>query len=766
MRVGQLPLPSASEGVAALGDRAYVAGGQAGLHCVLLADPAHPVLAGTANTTKYALSIETLRTFANHTLVDVAYVVEGTEGITSYDVTDPARPFSFNQGTTATDGVSLCLVEGADFAAPVTVFLAESWKGVRVFSVDPAQPGLLAYGGVFTGTLGYAKGVAARDGWAYVADDEMGLGVVDARQLLLGAVRLVASHDTPGNALDVALAGDYAFVADGTEGLAVFRVSAGDEPAPVAQVDLAGFSRAIAVRDGICAIAAAGAGVQFLDVSDPEAPVWLGAEPTAYATDVAFTPDGLCLVSDRSEGLVVLGGRGPFADATPPAPVADLAAAALSGSRVELAWHAPGDDRMVGRAAAYEARIAATPIADETAWALATPLPDAPAPADPGDRQTMVAAGLAPETGYHFALRARDEAGNLAALSNDAGATTLPGAVLREPRLEPAAATTAQPVAWTVVYEQTDGLAPLAAEVVVDDGAVTVPLALAAGDYATGATLRAQAVLGHGAHTWSCRVTAPGGEVLTTPVVAGPVVGAVVYTRGSPPQELGRGDDEPAHVVVLGDSVRAWPHEVTQAEWTALGLANPSRFVGPDLPVETVTWRQAAEWCNLRSLEDGLTPAYAIAGESVAWDRGADGWRLPTEAEWEWLCRAGATSSLAGGELTEPRCGLDPVLDGLGWYCGNAGAGTHPVGQKGANAFGLRDVHGNVQEWCWDWYAPYPAGPALDPAGPAEGDRRVVRGGSWYYFARTCRAAARAAWYPASADDVVGLRPVRTLFGQ
>jgi len=765
-RAARLPLPSAVEGVAVIGERAYLAGGQAGLHCVLLDDPAHPQLTATLNTTKYAVSLEAVRVFAGHAARDIAYVVEGTEGVTSYEVTDPAAPVSFNQGSTATDGVSLFIVEGAGFADPVTVYLAESWKGVRVFTVDPADPGLLAYGGVFAGTQGYARGVAVRDGWAYVADDEMGLAVLDARQLILGAVRLVAWHDTPGNAQDVVLDGDHAFVADGTEGLAVFRVNGGDAPVPVAQLDLAGFSRALVVRDGVCALAAAGAGAQFVDVSDPAVPVWLGAEPTTYATDIAFTAAGLCLVTDRADGLIVLAGRGPFRDVTPPARVDDLAAAPLGASRATLTWTATGDDRLVGRATACELRVAATPILDEAAWAAAAAVPDAPAPAAPGEPQTFVVAGLSPVTGYHFALRLRDDAGLLGALSNDAAVTTLSGSSLREAALDRTAGTPATLFAWSVVYENSDGLAPLAAEARVDDGALVLPLQLVAGDYATGALLRAESALARGAHVWAVRVTAPGGVVLETDPVAGPLVGAAVFTRGSPAGEAGRGADEPVHVVVLTDSVAAWPHEVTQGEWTALGLANPSRFAGDQRPVESVTWLQAVQWCNLRSLQDGLTPAYAVGGEAVAWDRDADGWRLPTEAEWEWLCRAGTTTALPGGELAELQCGLDPVLDGLGWYCGNAGPATHEVAGKAPNARGLYDLHGNVQEWCWDWYAGYPAGPVLDPAGPAVGFQRVTRGGDWYYFARACRSAARGARWPDAGDDRLGLRPVRTLFAR
>ena len=189
--------------------------------------------------------------------------------------------------------------------------------------------------------------------------------------------------------------------------------------------------------------------------------------------------------------------------------------------------------------------------------------------------------------------------------------------------------------------------------------------------------------------------------------------------------------------------------------------------------METLTWLQAVQYCNALSLNDGLTAAYDIDGQQVDWNREADGWRLPTEAEWEWLCRAGSTTAFALGPLTERVCNVDPVLDSMGWYCGSTFPGvpsTSNVGQKAANNKGLYDMHGNVWEWCWDWFGDYRVGDldgdgvVLDPVGAAGGTQRVVRGGSWFVGSEDCRSAKRGSHYPDTAENVVGMRVVRTIF--
>jgi formylglycine-generating enzyme required for sulfatase activity len=155
----------------------------------------------------------------------------------------------------------------------------------------------------------------------------------------------------------------------------------------------------------------------------------------------------------------------------------------------------------------------------------------------------------------------------------------------------------------------------------------------------------------------------------------------------------------------------------------------------------------------------------------VSWNQEADGWRLPTEAEWEYLCRARSTTAFANGDITielsqDEQGNPDPNLDRIGWYHGNANHSLHTVSEvsqaKEANSFGLYDMHGNVAEWCWDYYGPYPTGTVFDPTGPETGELRVIRGGHWDAHARDCRSAARGYHYPNSGDDYLGFRVVRT----
>jgi formylglycine-generating enzyme required for sulfatase activity len=186
------------------------------------------------------------------------------------------------------------------------------------------------------------------------------------------------------------------------------------------------------------------------------------------------------------------------------------------------------------------------------------------------------------------------------------------------------------------------------------------------------------------------------------------------FLMGSPDEEVGRDSDEgPQHLVTLSRGFWLAGAPCTQAEWHAVMGTNPSGFKGNDLPVEQVSWRDCREFCKrIRLRFPGLEP------------------RLPTEAEWEYACRAGTTSAYNDGSAcTEPER-KDPALDRLGWFNENSGGKTHQVRQKEANRWGLYDMHGNVREWCEDWYGDYSADDQVDPTGPASGSARVFRGGS------------------------------------
>jgi formylglycine-generating enzyme required for sulfatase activity len=238
---------------------------------------------------------------------------------------------------------------------------------------------------------------------------------------------------------------------------------------------------------------------------------------------------------------------------------------------------------------------------------------------------------------------------------------------------------------------------------------------------------------------------------------------------GSPSGELCSGETQ--HQVTLTRAIYVAATEVTQAQWQATMGWEDSYFDGPNRPVEQTTWFDAVSYCNLRSAAEGLTPVYTITGAAyeeshitsagVTWNPNANGYRLLTEAEWEYACRAGSTGAYCNGDISQCDCGSEPNLDAVGWYCGNSGDQTHDVGTKSPNAWGLYDMHGNVWEWCWDWYEDY-GGSVTDPAGPASGSARVGRGGSWGSGAQYCRSAGRDYGNPGFRSDNLGLRLART----
>ncbi len=220
----------------------------------------------------------------------------------------------------------------------------------------------------------------------------------------------------------------------------------------------------------------------------------------------------------------------------------------------------------------------------------------------------------------------------------------------------------------------------------------------------------------------------------------------------------GREDEAPHWVVV--HSFLMDRDLVSQDCYEAYMGRNPARHKGPDLPVEQVRWSEAAEFCNRSSESEGLTPCYDL--KTGRCDFTANGYRLPTEAEWEYACRAGADTAYPSGD--------DPAtLDDYVWYKGNAGGKTRPVGHKRANAWGLHDMGGNVWQWCNDWYGIYEIGPGdvIAPAGPPTGMTKVLRGGAYDSPAERCRSAYRFKAIPHYQDvcegyNTFGFRRVRS----
>jgi formylglycine-generating enzyme required for sulfatase activity len=251
------------------------------------------------------------------------------------------------------------------------------------------------------------------------------------------------------------------------------------------------------------------------------------------------------------------------------------------------------------------------------------------------------------------------------------------------------------------------------------------------------------------------------------------LIPAGTFTMGSPTDEPGRSPVEIQHQVTLTRAIYVSTYEVTQSEWQSVMGWNESSFQGPNRPVEEVTWFDAVKYCNERSAREDKRLVYTITGvrtsgnhitaATVTANWNASGYRLLTEAEWEYACRASSTTAFCNGPIThaDHDCGDDPGLDLVGWYCGNAGHTTHDVGGKASNDWGLQDMHGNVLEWCWDLYELYPAGPITDPVGPASGWVRVFRGGGWNHYAPYCRSALRSFITPDHFDFYIGLRVAR-----
>jgi len=227
----------------------------------------------------------------------------------------------------------------------------------------------------------------------------------------------------------------------------------------------------------------------------------------------------------------------------------------------------------------------------------------------------------------------------------------------------------------------------------------------------------------------------------------------------------------PAHEVTLTEGFWMGIHPVTQDQWEALMPWNPSHFNGNShRPVESVTWFDAVNFANALSEDLGLDPVYditvitggngsQITDATVTADFSRNGFRLPTNAEWERAARAGTTTHWSFGD--------NPAdLHYYAWYTGNSGGMTHPVGTKRPNAWGLYDMHGNVWEWAWNWFTDYTATPETDPRGPdapdlAWGALRVIRGGCCCDSADGARSALRDFGYPGSWVNFLGFRLAR-----
>jgi len=214
----------------------------------------------------------------------------------------------------------------------------------------------------------------------------------------------------------------------------------------------------------------------------------------------------------------------------------------------------------------------------------------------------------------------------------------------------------------------------------------------------------------------------------------------------------------PTHNVTVS-SFYIGQHEVTQGEYQAIMGNNPAHDygVGSNYPVYYVTWYDAVEYCNARSTAEGLTPCYSGTDDNITCDWNANGYRLPTEAEWEYAARGGQSSTGDWHYSGSNDCGT------VAWSADNSDFLTHPVGTKAPNNLDIYDMSGNVWEWCWDWYDDYNSTAQTNPHGAASGSRRVWRGGSWSYYAYNCRVASRHSYNPDVGGINRGFRLLRSV---
>jgi formylglycine-generating enzyme required for sulfatase activity len=237
------------------------------------------------------------------------------------------------------------------------------------------------------------------------------------------------------------------------------------------------------------------------------------------------------------------------------------------------------------------------------------------------------------------------------------------------------------------------------------------------------------------------------------------------FTMGSPSSEPGRENDETQHTVTITRGFYLGRTEVTQGQWKAVMGNNPSHFssCGDDCPVESVSWTEAVEFCNKLSDREGLSRCFRGSGSDATWDQGCTGYRLPTEAEWEYAARAGTTTAFSTGTcLSTDQANYNGNDPQQGCPKGRYRRTTVKVGSFAPNAWGVYDTIGNVWEWTWDWYDAYLGVAATDPVGAGGGWYRVDRGGSWSSNAQYCRSADRYYNDPGYRSGDLGFRLARS----
>ncbi len=490
------------------------------------------------------------------------------------------------------------------------------------------------------------------------------------------------------------------------------------------------------------------------------------------------------------------GGTTPETDSTPPATTTNLAVLAVSDSSITLTWTAPGDDGDTGTATQYDLRYSTSSLA-EGGWTSAHSVSGLLSPQIAGTGEELAISGLTAGTSYYIGLKTADEVPNWSGLSNVVWDTTsvieYSGIII----IDQTPGTLAG-AGWTLSGPQNQ----------TGSGDMTLTC-MFVGDY----TMTWSAVSGYSTPSTETQTLAAGSVVTFSGTYSenngsgGFVqIPTGTFTMGSPTIEPSRESDESQHTVTLTTPFEMFATEVTNqqyadlAQWayghgycTATSSSLRDALDGStqevlDLdssdceisfsgdtfivdagkdnhPVLEVSWYGAVAYCDWLSLQAGLTRAY----DHSTWlcngndPYSAVGYRLPTEAEWEYACRAGTQTPFNTGDCLD--AGTEANYNGsypyTGCPSGPYAGWTVPVGSYPVNAFDFYDMHGNVYEWCNDWYGPY-AGDEADPVGSGTGSYRVIRGGRWVYFAQYCRSAYRHNYYPSFSSYWIGFRPARS----
>jgi formylglycine-generating enzyme required for sulfatase activity/serine/threonine protein kinase len=242
------------------------------------------------------------------------------------------------------------------------------------------------------------------------------------------------------------------------------------------------------------------------------------------------------------------------------------------------------------------------------------------------------------------------------------------------------------------------------------------------------------------------------------------------FMMGSAFDEPGRNNNEKLHKVTLTQGFYLQTTEVTLDQWRA--FIRDTKYSSEAETGKGAWIRRGGKWSNKKGRYWDNPGFYQTENDPVtcvSWNdvqsyikwlnrKEKKKYRLPTESEWEYACRAGSTTAFANGAISELKCGYDSHLNDMGWYCGNSNRKTHPVSKKKPNLWGLYDMHGNVWEWCQDWYEEYPSGSITNPTGPSQGSRRVRRGGGWGNDALDCRSSFRGKFWPEGGTRGIGFR--------